>query len=338
MQNRRMHKIIRKKRKRRRALFFILLPLLAIIIGGATYASFLLNKAQSVIQNSFEEIEGREKPRIKEVDPNSDNISVLFIGVDDSDVRQKRSMGAVRSDALVLATFNAKEKSVKLLSIPRDSYVYIPVEKKYDKITHAHAYGGVKATVETVEELLDIPVDYYVKMNFEAFVDVVDELGGIEYDVPYELYEMDSKDRRDAIHLKPGLQTLNGEEALALARTRKYDSDIERGKRQQELIKAIFKKATTIHSLTKYDDILEAVGKNMTTNLTFDEIMGFLAYVTKGKTNIETLHLEGQDTTISGVYYYQLDEANVDEIKQTLKDHLDVSSYHAKTEQLAQEQ
>lgn len=182
-------------------------------------------------------------------------------------------------------------------------------------------------------------MDYYVKMNFEAFVDVVDELGGIEFDVPYELREMDSKDRKNAIHLKPGLQTLNGEEALALARTRKYDNDIERGKRQQELMKAIFKKAMSIKSLTKFDDIMEAVGKNMTTNLTFEEMKGFFAYATKDAgANIETLHLKGEDARISGVYYYRLDESTVNEIKQTLKTHLDVSSYQAQTEQFAQEQ
>jgi LCP family protein required for cell wall assembly len=336
MPNRRMHKTMRKRKRRRRVFFWIIIPLLAIILSGATYASFLLNKAQSVIQNSFEEIEGRAKSdkRTKEVDPNSDNISVLFIGVDDSEMRKKHFQNAIRSDALILATFNIKHKSVKLLSIPRDSYVYIPVEEKYDKITHAHAYGGVKATIETVEELLDIPVDYYVKMNFEAFVDVVDELGGIEYDVPYELYEKDSKDRRNAIHLKPGLQTLNGEEALAIARTRKYDNDIERGKRQQELIKALFKKAASVHAITKYDDILEAVGKNMTTNLTFDEMKAFLAYATKGAgTNIETLQLKGEDTKIDGVYYYQLDETSVEEVKQTLKQHLDVAFAHKAKEE-----
>lgn len=340
MENRRVY-MKKKKRKRKKIWTFVLLPLLLLLIGGGAYAAFLFNKAQSVIQQSFEQIDGREKSekRMKEVDPNSDNISVLFIGVDDSNIRQKKGMGAVRSDALVLATFNVKDKTVKLLSIPRDSYVYIPIEKKYDKITHAHAYGGVKATVETVEELLDIPVDYYVKMNFEAFVDVVDELGGIEFDVPYEIREMDSNDRKNAIHLKPGLQTLNGEEALALARTRKYDNDIERGKRQQELMKAIFKKAMSVQSLTKFDDVMEAVGKNMTTNLTFEEMRGFFAYATKGTgANIETLHLKGEDARIGGVYYYRLDEAAVDEIKQTLKTHLDVSSYQARTEQLAQEQ
>src|SRR5690606_21377009 len=108
--------------------------------------------------------------------------------------------------------------------------VYIPEVGYNDKINHAHAFGGPKATIETVEQLLDVPVDYYVKLNFHAFTEVVDVIGGITAEVPYELWESDSNDKKNAIHLLPGEQLLNGEQALALARTRKYDSDIERGK------------------------------------------------------------------------------------------------------------
>ena len=100
--------------------------------------------------------------------------------------------------------------------------------------------------MDTIEELFDIPVDYYVRMNFDAFTEVVDALGGIEANVPYPITESDSGDNKGAIHLEPGLQTLDGEQALALARTRKQDSDIQRGERQQEILKAILK--TSNHS------------------------------------------------------------------------------------------
>ena len=92
---------------------------------------------------------------------------------------------------------------MKLVSIPRDSYVYIPEVGYRDKITHAHAFGGTRATIEPVEELFDIPVDYYVKMNFNAFIDVVDALGGIEAEVPYNRTEKDENDKY-TIHLKKG--------------------------------------------------------------------------------------------------------------------------------------
>ena len=87
-------------------------------------------------------------------------------------------------------------------------------KEKRDKITHAHVYGGTEATIETVEELFDIPVDYFFKLNFNAFIDVVDALGGIMVDVPITVSEMDSNDNKNAIHLEEGFQKLNGEEAL----------------------------------------------------------------------------------------------------------------------------
>ena len=108
--------------------------------------------------------------------------------------------------------------------------------------------------MDTIENLLDIPVDYYVRMNFNAFTEVVDALGGIEANVPYPITESDSGDHKGAIHLEPGLQTLNGEQALALARTRHQDSDIQRGERQQEILKSILKKATTAGAITKYTE------------------------------------------------------------------------------------
>src|SRR5690625_5785080 len=168
----------------------------------------------------------REKSDLREeyVDPKFDNVSILLMGVDSSDERGDDE--EARTDALLVATLNKDEKSVKLLSIPRDSYVYVPEVGYETKINHAHAYGGPRATIETVENLLNIPIDYYVRVNFEAFMDVVDAVDGITVDVPYELQEQDSKDRADAIHLYPGGQKLNGEEALALARTRKKDSDV----------------------------------------------------------------------------------------------------------------
>lgn len=310
----------RKKRKKR-IVTWILLPLLFITLSATAYGALLYNKAQSVMGESYQPIE-RDTKRVQ-ADPMDENTSILFIGVDDSNVRNFE--GGSRSDALMVATFNEKNKSVKLLSIPRDSYVYIPELGYEDKITHAHANGGVSSTIETVEGLLDIPIDYYVKMNFNAFIDVIDALGGIEADVPYAMSEMDSKDRKNAINLQPGLQELNGEEALALARTRKLDNDIERGKRQQQIIKGIMKKAVSANGLTKYSDVLEAVGDNMTTDLSFSQMKSFIDYATAGsELNIETLTLAGSDAYIDSVYYYQLDEMEVENMQETLKRHLEI--------------
>ena len=314
---RKRYKKQKKKKRRRRILFGLFMLSLLLLASSLGYASFLMHKAESVINKSYELF---RYDNTKRLDPKKDNFSVLFIGIDDS--RSRNFKKDTRSDALILATFNAKDESVKMVSIPRDSYVYIPCEDKYDKITHAHAYGGVKCTVESIENLFDIHIDYYVKMNFYAFMDVVDALGGIEVEVPYDIKEKDSEDHRNAIVLKKGVQKLNGEEALALARTRKKDNDIERGKRQQEILKAILKKASQASSITKYDDVIEAVGSNMKTNFTFDQIKSLVYYVISNKNlSIESLHLTGTDHN-DGVYYYMLDEQSVQEISETLQNHL----------------
>ncbi|WP_188454977.1 LCP family protein [Virgibacillus oceani] len=314
----------RKKRKLKKRALFILVPVLVAFFALISYATYLYIKADSVFSESYQD-DGREKSELRDkiVDPSEDNVSVLIMGVDASDVRNNKKNS--RTDTLMLATLNVKDKSVKLLSIPRDSYVYIPEVGYKTKINHAHAYGGTEATIDTVETLLDIPVDYYAKVNFEAFIDVVDAVDGVTVDVPYEMYEQNSKDQAGAIHLLPGEQELNGEQALAFARTRKQDNDIERGKRQQEVIQAIIKKAVSMNSILKYDDIIEAVGENMTTNMTFDEMKSFIAYGTKG-TNLdfETLSLEGHDYQPSGTYYWQLDEVALNGTKQLLKKHLEL--------------
>lgn len=307
----------KKKKKKLRAfgcLFFIFL----FIIGG--YAIYLSIKLANASFQAQEDLERGRKSELREqpVDPKKDNFSVLFIGVD-ARPGEKRS----RSDALILATFNKDEKSIKMVSIPRDSRVKIPGHNR-DKITHAHAFGGKDLTVETVENLLDIPVDYYVELNFNAFIDIVDALGGVEVNSDREFTEQDSKGRKNAIHIKKGVQTLNGEEALAYVRMRKKDplGDIGRGKRQQEVIKAIIERSSSLSAITKYDDIIDSLGKNLTTNFSIGNILALQKY-SGSISSIESLTIDGYDNPINGTYYYQLDEDSLEEVSTQLRNHLE---------------
>ena len=144
-------------------------------------------------------------------------------------------------------------------------------------------------------------------------------------DVPITFTEQDSNDKADAIHLEKGMQELDGEEALALARTRKIDNDIERGKRQQLVLKAIIDKAVSVGSITKYGDVMESMGNNLTTNMEFGEMLGLFDYALAGL-NIESLAIEGEDTKIKGIYYYELFDSSIKEISETFENHLELSS------------
>lgn len=319
------------KRKMRKRFKFLLFTILMAFIAIVSYGTHLYLKADSAMSDAYEEDEresGKSELREERVDPKFDNVSILIMGIDQSEKREMRYGDTSRTDALILATLNREDKSVKLLSIPRDSYVYIPEVGYYDKINHAHAFGSTKAAIDAVENLLEIPVDYYVKLNFHAFVDVIDAIGGVEVDVPYEFKESDSNDKRDNIHLYEGRQLLDGEEALAFARTRKKDNDVERGKRQLEIIESVVNKATSFSSLFKYDEIIEAVGNNMSTNMTFTEMKSFFHYATEGSNlDVERFTLEGEDYQPGNIYYYQVDEVALVDTIDTLRSHLEISSY-----------
>ncbi|MGG2053065.1 LCP family protein [Lysinibacillus pakistanensis] len=322
------NRINNKNKKRSKTSLIIKVSLLlvaSLLICASAYGVYITKQAEHAANSAHEELEGRDVSTLREekVEPVHDNVSILFVGVDDSENRGQGSDNS-RSDALILATLNNETKTIKMLSIPRDSYVFIPKVGYEDKITHAHAYGGTLATIDTVEKLLNVPIDYYVRMNFNAFIDVVDALDGIEAEVPYKLHEKDEFDR-NSINLQPGLQHLNGSQALALARTRKQDSDIERGKRQQEILTAIINKVASVKSITKYDDVIRALGDNMKTNMTFTEMKSFLSYLTQGMPRIDSLTLDGVDDMSTGVYYYQLNQQSVDEVSEILNNHLDAN-------------
>ena len=297
----------------------------SFVLSLSAYGLYLQKKVETAATKSYESL-NRIMPtnRKDEVKPLEDNVSILFIGIDDSTLRDQGETES-RSDALILATLNQKEKTVKLLSIPRDSYVYFPNEGYKDKINHAYGKGGPLSTIETVEYLLKVPIDYYVKMNFDAFIDVVDALGGIEADVPYVIKEKDQFDQ-NTVELTRGFHTLDGREALALARTRKRDNDIERGKRQQMILEAIVQKAIQPTSLTKYDNVIDAIGNHVKTNMTYEIMTSFLTYFKDGIPKIDSIYLHGFDDTSTNTYYWRLDEEELEETKQIMQQHVELTT------------
>jgi len=335
------------KKSKKKTKIIISVILFFLIVGGG-YTWFLVNKASSAVRNAAHDLARGDKSdlRDKAVKPITNNVSVLIMGVDESDVRGKEYGEAIRTDALLLATFNKDSKTVKLLSIPRDTYTYIPIEKKKDKITHAHAYGSAKngknggpqASIDAVEKLMNVPVDYFVKFNFKSFIKIVDDLGGVEVDVPVEFTEQDSNDNAEAIHLQKGVQKLNGEEALALARTRHIDSDAMRGQRQQLVIEAILKKVTDVGSVTKVGNIIDDINGQFVTNLTFDDILSFYKY--GSDSDIEKLQIQGEDCYMAKgddtcsqsagggrTYYYNPDKKELATVTNELRTHLGLPAY-----------
>ncbi|MGI2273024.1 LCP family protein [Staphylococcus cohnii] len=307
--------------------YFLIFLSLILVVVPVIFAVLLLKSSQGAFEHSLNTSDTSRESSVREskVNPSKDPISILFLGIDDNSGREKNGQSAEqsRTDAMILSTFNADKEQIRMLSIPRDTISYISEVGYYDKITHAHAYNGPTASMDSVEATLNVPVDYYVRINMEAFVDAVDELGGIEYDVPYNISEPNTNDT-GKIKVKKGHQKLNGDEALAVARTRHQDSDLKRGQRQMDLIKKLFIKAQKADSFSKLDDVIEIVGKNAKHNLSYKEVKALATSYLKDDVEIKSKQLEGQDDYLNGVYYYNPNIKNIKDTANLLRSDLNL--------------
>ena len=182
-----------------------------------------------------------------------------------------------RTDVNMIATVNPVTNEVLLTSIPRDYYVNLPTKQAPDKLTHSGLYG-IQETIGAVEDIMGIDINYYVRVNYTTVVKLVDAIGGIQVDSPYE-FTTSGMQHLNGHHFVKGVNNLDGNAALAFCRERKSftNGDMQRNENQQLVMEAIIKKAlssTTI--LTKYTSILEAVQDNMETNLTQEEMAALI--------------------------------------------------------------
>lgn len=242
----------------------------------------------------------------------SGTFTLFILGLD---TRKNEFKG--RSDTILVMAANKETGNVKLLSIPRDSYVRIAGKGKYDKITHAYAYGNIPMAKETVEDLLGIKMDYYVVFNFYSFMKIVDTLGGVDVQVPFDFVSETHTGKEIRFH--KGLQHLNGEEALAYVRMRKKDplGDIGRGEREKQVIRAVMGKAMQIRDMGEISNLYNVINKTVKTNIGFMDMMKLYPYVDTLK-NMENLQLKGTGKKINGIYYYQLDEGSLQQVREML--------------------
>nr|WP_148361205.1 LCP family protein [Bacillus timonensis] len=297
-------------------LFSILGIILAIILGVSLYIYFTVNSTLNEIHEPIQR-EVSEK-RTEKIDlERKDPISVLLIGTDK--VTDEEDKG--RSDSLNVITINPNTKSMKVVSIPRDTRTEMIGKGKEDKITAAHAYGGLEMTLATVENFLQVPVDYYVTLNMEGFKDIVDAVGGITVDNKFAF-------SNNGHYFEKGTINLNGEEALAYSRMRKNDpnpiGDIGRTDRHKQVIQAIAEKGASFNSVKNFADILGAIGNNVKTNLSFDEMLDLQKNYTSARQNIETLKIEGAGEYINERFFYMVSDDEKNRITSVLKEHLEI--------------
>ena len=224
----------------------------------------------------------------KEVNVTEDSYNILITGID--------SYGSItrvsRSDVNMIVSVNPKDKKILLTSIPRDYYVYLSDYGDYDKLTHTGIYG-IDVTTKALEDLLDIDINYYVKVNFTTLVDIVDELGGITVNSNYDFTSI------DGYHFSKGENNLNGKEALSFARERQAfsEGDRVRVENQQLVLTAIINKVLSAGIITNYNSLLNALSGEFLTNITNKEITDLIKWQIDGmySWDIETISLDGSN-------------------------------------------
>lgn len=276
--------------------------------------------------------------------------TILLMGVD-SNTNSLSKSNSFNGDTLMLITFNPHTMNATVLSIPRDTRVPIVCtrSKAKNKINSAALYGA-DCVMDTITNFTGIEIDYWVKVNFQGVISLVDALGGIDVDVPYAFCESNSQRKfgKNTIYVEKGYQTLNGEQALAFARNRhtwpqycgrKYSNytsnDFVRGQNQQQIVKAIVNKLKDIRSLSEIYDILDILGDNVDTNIDRETmITGFdtfknIIFNSKNITSddfigTQRLYLSGYDNTISGIYYFEYYKQSLKEITDAMEINLEL--------------
>lgn len=303
------------KKKRSKWLSVFLFTIVFIIAGISVYGYTVyrsLNKAVDTMHAPLER-EKSEK-RTEEISLNkAEPFSVLLLGVDE------RQGDKGRSDSIIVLTVNPNQNSVKMLSLPRDTRTEIVGKGTQDKINHAYAFGGVEMSMATIENFLDIPIDYYIKINMEGFQDIVDSVGGVtvqnDLDFSYE-----------GTHFPKGELKLNGEKALRYSRMRYEDprGDFGRQLRQRQIIQGVINEGASLNSLANFGDIFSALGNNVKTDLAFDEMITIQSKYKDASKQMEQLQIAGQGTKINGVYYLQVPQEEKARVQGILKQHLEI--------------
>lgn len=252
------------------------------------------------------------KDVIRDLKNSNEKFQVLLIGVDSLNNRRSDN---TRSDVMMLLDVDGEKKRVSLVSIPRDSRVDVPGHGK-TKINHAYAYGKAELALETVNKTFGLNVPYYIVVDYEFVKEVVDIVGGIEVNVPMDMdYEDPTADPPLSIHLKQGLQTLNGDEAMQFLRFRKgyKNADLDRVKAQQAFMGAFIGKLKSSKGVLHGPQLLVSYMDNTTSNTPLSKVLRMgLTTLSVGRENFESSTIPGTPTMIDHISYYKVDHDATD--------------------------
>lgn len=310
------HRNQKKSSLRKRLCTIFLVVLLIAFYGIGAYGMSILNSAKNAISQAYLPTSNSKKvsKTLKEKKP----FSVLLLGTDTGDLGRTFKG---RTDTIIVATVNPETEKVTMTSIPRDACVHIDgTGNTYDKINSAYTYGGVKLAVKTVEQTLDIPIDFYMLINMGGLTQIINDLGGVTVVPPLTFsYE--------GVSVTKGKKaTLNGAQALSYSRMRDDDpqGDYGRQKRQKQIIAAIIKKAMSASSFTKYNKTLQNLDGSLKTNLSYDDIMLIESYYKDAGQHVKSYVLQGDSEMLSGLSYQVIPASEKKKVSNRIRKQLDL--------------
>lgn len=298
-------KIVMTKKRIMAWIIIVILGVLSISLGiqfGKIAHMTSMDKAENSLDNP----------------PAHGKFNVLLLGVDED---------GVRADTIMVFSVDNVKNTIKVLSIPRDTRITLNTGKSIKINSCLGFQSREKFMIETIKTVTKMPIHYYCEVNFEGFKNIIDILGGVDYNVPYDMnYDDPAQDLH--IHLKAGMQHLDGQAAHDFVRFRHNNKsedvyapgeyakgDIGRIGAQQDLLKELFKQKMKPQYLLKVTDLLDAAYEHVKTNFTITSALEFISIIKSTETtDMESFLLPGEGKYIGNVSYYIYDSAKTKQL------------------------
>ncbi|MCH3949683.1 MAG: LCP family protein [Acidaminococcus sp.] len=301
----------KERRLRKGRVFLLIVAIVAIFCAGAIAGMALYDQFTASRQKTTTTAAQEEKVTDETLDK---RINVLLLGKDDgeSEVMNDPTVPK-RTDSMMVVSFDPEKKHVSIVGLPRDTRVTIPGRRGHDKINAAYAYGGTKKAMQTVSNLLQIPIHHYMVVDWQGFIKVIDMLGGVDLYIDRNMdYEDPYADLK--IHLKKGYQHLDGEKSGEYVRFRHDEmGDIGRVERQQKFMKALASQFFTVKNMVKLPMIIKTALDYVDTDM---DIMTMIragnCFRVFGDNAIQSKMLYGDFKTIDDISYWYTTPSQVE--------------------------
>ncbi|WYJ91674.1 hypothetical protein A5888_003442 [Enterococcus sp. 9E7_DIV0242] len=289
-----------------------------LVIGTMAIAAKLYSDISKTAAKTYETVERQQPAETKREEAadlqKKDSFSVLLMGIDTgADGRVEKG----RSDTMMVATVNADDNKTTIVSIPRDTYTEIVGYGTSDKINHAYAFGGAAMSMDTVEKMLNIPIDHYVSINMEGLKELVDAVGGISVSNTLEFTQ-------DGYTFNVGKVDLDGDQALSYSRMRYEDpnGDYGRQERQRKIVDAIVRKMLSFSGVSQYQGVLDTLSEHVKTDLSFDDLKTIALDYRSALGSVKQDQLKGDGFMQDGVSYQGVSAEEMQRVQTELQGQL----------------